>query len=101
MNAASRLWFISTPYIDAYIDAYQSPGGDGEEITLAEFEKRMESQGWSWGEQSVGRAAMRGYEAATHNEGYVVAFGTFASKHYVYVDALVEVAEIPDEWDVT
>lgn len=96
-------YFVSTPYIDAYDHDYPP---SKPQIDYEAFVQKMKGQAYAWGEQGVGRAVIDGLVPATHGDSHVLAFGTHGAKKYVAVAtpsgvSVVEVAEIPNEWDVT
>lgn len=106
-------YFITTPFVDAYMRSEIYIGEDSgrkikESITFEQFLTKMRSQAYSWGEQGLGRALLRGEELPAHEGAYILAIGTFGNKGYAFVvtdhaaDAyLVIEYSWPWEWDVT
>ena len=100
MSEKKAAYFITTPYIDAYVY-----GGDmSAPITYDEFVTQMEMQALSWGEQSVGRAVLGKSPPAMFDTHYVLAMGRWDGRMFIYVNADGGTVWEEDwlyEWDVT
>jgi hypothetical protein len=102
---AAQSYFISTPYVDAYSHDWEP---DRPKLDYEAFVSAMRSQAYMWGEQGIGRAAIYGHGIPMHDDEYVLAFGTHGGKKYVatataqrYEPKIVEVIDLPNQWDVT
>jgi hypothetical protein len=102
---AAKSYFISTPYVDAYSHDWEP---DHPKLTYDEFVKAMQRQAYQWGEMGIGRAAIDGRGIPMHGGEYVLAFGTHGGKKYLatatgqrFEPRVVEVSDIPNEWDAT
>lgn len=97
-------YFMTTPYVDAYSVAWE----EDKQITYDEFVQKMKGQAYQWGESSIGRVVLMGYEMPMYNGEHVLAFGQYDGTPYVAVHtgadlAIHEVEDkgIGDDWDVT
>jgi hypothetical protein len=92
-------YFTTTPYVDAYLR------GEG---TYGEFLDKLRDQAYSWGEQGLGTALVKGEQVPETDEGvYVLAIGSFADTKYAIVQKAgtdtVDLVEFdwPYDWDIT